>query len=207
MPYYRAGARLPCGRLAARRGCLSARPAEYASSMCRGCVSGLHQMAYAWCIVTRPHAVTCPSALLGLSNTSPPAASIPEAAVLSGRLAAVAACTKRLPVARIPEQIRIAFVRLDVIQIRCPRAADLAERMRSHEIRSCGSESFGFIPIAVFLDFSPVILWFMDSAVRARGKRRAPRPCTCPHRLDRHRRASPPYKKSRPTWQLFTTGV
>ena len=196
MPYYRAGARLPCGRLATRRGFLAARPAGCTSSMCRGCVSCLHQMACAWCTAARPHAVVCPSALLGLSNTSPPAASVTKSAVLSGRLAAVAACTKRLPVARIPEQIRIAFVRFDVIQIRCPRAANPAERVRRHEIRSCGSESAGFIPIAVYLDFSPVILWLMDFAVCARGKRRASRPCTCPHRLDCHRRASPHTKRA-----------
>ena len=91
-----------------------------------------------------------------LSATAPPwlrrPGRVAESAVFSCRLAAVAARAKRLPVRRIPEQISVSLVRLDVVQIPCRRAAHRAELIFGYESISCFPESRQPVPF-FFNDF------------------------------------------------------
>jgi hypothetical protein len=92
-----------------------------------------------------------------------------------------------LPVRRIPEQIGVSLVRLDVVQVLGRRAAHRAELIFSYESISCFPESRHSVPSAIIRRSSAAVLGPVCLAICAAGQRSAPRPRTRPHCLYCHR--------------------
>ena len=112
----------------------------------------------------------------------PPVAVSP---VLLRGFAAMTACTQRLPVGRIPEQLLVSFMRPDMVKVCRRRSANGAERMLRHEHFPRSTIDFVGVQGAIGNRVS-LQRFFVPLAIRADRQGSTARRSAWPHRFVCH---------------------